>query len=362
MKVLIAEDDRASQVRLVAYLKEWGYEGVVGNDGEEAWEHFQVEDFRIVICDWIMPKLDGIELIRRIRAARRPHYIYILLLTGKAEKADRIKALEAGAQDFMLKPLDKDELRVRLLGAERVLNLVEHLASHNRELENFNKELERSNQALRSFTSLVSHDLQEPLRTISGFIKLLQGRMQQHLDERTTEYMDFVTDGTSRMQTLITDLLQYSKLRTGEQKLVLVDCQELFQTAVADLDAAINGCGASVTCGELPSIHGDRTQLRMLFQNLIGNAIKYQAGSQPEVHVDAKLQAGEWLFSVRDNGIGIEAKYLEDIFEPFRRLHTKQEYSGTGIGLACCQQVAEQHGGRIWVESEVATGSKFYFT
>lgn len=349
MKILLAEDDRATQLRLAAYVTDWGYECVAANDGEEAWALFQGQDFDCVISDWMMPNIDGLELVRRIRQTEQNAYVYIILLTGKTKKQNLVQGMEAGADDFLTKPFDIDELRVRLRAGQRVVALERRLAERNR--------------ALSTFTAVASHDLREPLRTITSFLGLLEKKYKDKLDDEAQEYIDFVMDGATRMRTLITDLLAYARMESQEKKFESLDVAALVQERLESLRQAIDESQAEVTHGPLPTIEGDRTQLGQLFQNLIGNGIKYRGEKPPVIRIEAVKEDSAWLFSVRDNGIGIPPEHQETIFEPFRRLHaTGSAYSGSGVGLSICRTAIERHGGRLWVESDGHSGSTFYFT
>jgi chemotaxis family two-component system sensor kinase Cph1 len=224
------------------------------------------------------------------------------------------------------------------------------------------QELARSNAELEQFAYVASHDLQEPLRMMASFSQLLAKRYKGRLDADADEFIGYIVDGAIRMQRLIDDLLTYSRVGRLGRPLAPTDCTKIFETTLLNLRSAIEEAGAVVTAGPLPVVMADATQLVRLFQNLIGNAIKFRGDSPVQIDVGAEYQGDKWLFWIRDNGIGIEPQYLERIFLIFQRLHHRHDYPGTGIGLAIAKKIVERHGGRIWVESERGKGSTFYFT
>ena len=224
------------------------------------------------------------------------------------------------------------------------------------------EELARSNAELEQFAYVSSHDLQEPLRMISSYLQLLQRRYQGKLDDRADKYIYYAVDGASRMQNLINDLLEFSRVTTRAREPEPMDCEFLLNQVLSVLELYIKENKATVSHNSLPELMADNTQLAQVFQNLIINGIKFHSEEAPKIHISSERKAKEWVFSVKDNGIGIDSQYSERIFEVFKRLHNKEEYPGTGIGLSICKKIIERHGGRIWVESELGKGSTFYFT
>jgi signal transduction histidine kinase len=237
----------------------------------------------------------------------------------------------------------------------------ERLAAEER-LHRASANLERSNTELEQFAYTASHDLNEPLRMITSYLQLLQHRSKEKLDTQANEFISFALDGAERMRALIRDLLAYSRLEAQKKEFQETDCEEVFQTAVQNLRVAIEENKAIINHERLPHVSGDPLQLTQVFQNLIGNALKFHRAGPPSIEVAANQQNGEWIFSVRDNGIGIDPKDFQRIFEIFQRLHSREEYSGTGMGLSISKKIVESHGGRIWVESAPQKGSTFYFT
>lgn len=222
-------------------------------------------------------------------------------------------------------------------------------------------ELVRSNQELQQFAYIAAHDLQEPLRMVASYTQLLAQRYKGRLDADADDFIGFAVDGARRMQMLISDLLAYCRVETAGKAPSEVQSREAFDEALRNLEGAIADSGARITCDPLPLVMADRIQLVQLFQNLVGNAIKYRTAERPEIHVSARRgRPNEWIFSIRDNGIGIDPKYAERIFLMFQRLHSRDEFSGTGIGLTLCKKIAERHGGRIWVEPNPGPGSTFH--
>jgi light-regulated signal transduction histidine kinase (bacteriophytochrome) len=223
-------------------------------------------------------------------------------------------------------------------------------------------ELERSNREMEAFARVVAHDLQEPLRIVSGFLNLLEERYGDRLDEKAREYIGFAVDGAGRMQGLIQSLFDFYRIGNKVLDLAPVNLGELLDAVLMALRARIEESGARIDRGPLPELVADGILLHQVLLHLIGNALKFRGAAAPEVRVEAERKEDHWLVSVRDNGIGIEMAQAERIFEVFQRLHEREKYEGTGMGLAICKKIVERHGGRIWVESAPGQGSTFRFT
>jgi PAS domain S-box-containing protein len=264
------------------------------------------------------------------------------------------------------------EQEIRQLNAlleQKVQERTELLSQTNRQLLGEIKasrlmeiELKRSNEELAQFAYVASHDLQEPLRTIISYTQLFAKKYGDRLDEKAEQYMNYIVDGTTRMQQLINDLLAYSRVGTRGGEFEPTDLQKVLDKTLANLQGAIAEKGAIITHNPLPVINADTRQIGQLLQNLIGNALKFCENQTPVIHLSVEKREEDWLIGIKDNGIGIDPEYADRIFVIFQRLHSRQEYPGTGIGLAICKRIVERHGGRIWVESQPGQGATFYFT
>ncbi|PWU20629.1 MAG: hypothetical protein C5B50_03560 [Verrucomicrobia bacterium] len=230
------------------------------------------------------------------------------------------------------------------------------------QLRQASTDLQRSNTDLQQFAYVASHDLFEPLRMVASYLQLLTDRSRDKLDKPSQEFIGFAMDGARRMQALIKDLLAYARVDTRGSPFERTDFEEVFQAAISNLQIAIEETKAAVAHEPLPTLVADRVQMTQVFQNLIGNAIKFHGSEPPRIEIGARREKEEWIFSVHDNGIGIDPKNFERIFAIFQRLHTRREYPGTGIGLSICKKIVERHGGRIWLESVLGKGATFYFS
>jgi|GEM_PF-1755436 len=249
----------------------------------------------------------------------------------------------------------------KIIGASVIVRDINDRKKYEERIRRYSEKLEESNRELDNFASIAAHDLRAPLRAVSGFADLLQKRYKEKLGGDADQYISNIVEGSARMQGLIDDLLEYARAGTRRKPFVSVDINGIIEKTLASLKYEIIESEAEITVAPLPTLSADSTQLIQLFQNLVGNAIKY-CSNTPRIHISAERKEGEWLFRVSDNGIGIDPLQFGRIFEIFQRLHTIDEYSGTGIGLAICKKIVERLGGRIWVESKPGDGSTFYFT
>ena len=249
----------------------------------------------------------------------------------------------------------------KIIGASTVARDISERKKYEERIKQYSEELERSNRELNDFASIVSHDLRAPLRAVSGFTVLLQKRYKQKLDAEADRYLSHIVEGTERMNHLIADLIEYSRVARREITVAPLNVNTVIEKTLDNLTFEIQESDAVITVDPLPTVSGNSTQLIQLFQNLIGNAIKY-CNVTPNIHISAERKKREWLFRVRDNGIGIDPQQFDRIFQIFQRLHAIDEYSGTGIGLAVCKKIVENLGGHIWVESKPSEGSTFFFT
>jgi PAS domain S-box-containing protein len=276
------------------------------------------------------------------------------------EITEKFIRLDGGRVDVKVSSVSID-----FQGESGVLMFAEDISARKKaedQLRRYHDEIERSNAELQQFAYVASHDLQEPLRMVSSYMGLLERRYKGRLDADADEFIGYAVDGAKRMRMLINDLLEYSRVGTHGKPFGPVDCQTLLNRSLDNLQLMIEDSGATVTHDHLPTVIGDGAQLMRLFQNLINNSLKFSKDASPLIHVSAEPCDGDWLFSVHDNGIGIDPKYADRIFVIFQRLHGREEYPGTGIGLAICKKIVERHGGRIRVQSEQDKGATFIFT
>lgn len=305
---------------------------------------------------WFRP-----EVIQTVNWGGNPNQAFA---TKKIEGTLRLsprKSFELWKETVQLQslPWKQVEIQAALELRKTIVNIVLRQAD---ELAQLVQDLERSNAELKKFAYVASHDLQEPLNQVTNYVQLLEMRYREQLDPDAKEFINFAVEGVSLMQTLIDDVLAYSKVDIQGIEFQLTETQTSLERALANLRRRISSTNAVVTHDSLPTVMAESTQLMQLFQNLVGNAIKFRSERAPEIHIGAQRLEDAWLFSVQDNGIGIDPQFSERIFVIFQRLHTRDEYPGTGMGLAICKKIVECHRGNIWVESELGKGATFYFT
>ena len=298
---------------------------------------------------------------RQVDSGIRSILLIPLMFEGKILGAINLSSVTPGAySDTEAKFAER--VASQIAGSIANAELYAAIAEAERQLGQRAEELARSNAELETFAYVASHDLQEPLRMVSSYVKLLEQRYKDRLDDAADDFIHYAVDGAERMQALINDLLAFSRVGTHVEPFEPTDCSGVVEEALINLHVAVEECGAKVTTDDMPTLTADRGQLVQVFQNLIGNAVKFRGDRPANVHVGARPCEDGWELWVSDNGIGIDSKHYERIFAVFQRLHRRSEYDGTGIGLAICKKIVERHGGRMWVESEVGRGSTFRLT
>jgi signal transduction histidine kinase len=371
VKILIADDRPENILSLEVLLSDYSYKIYKANSGREALKILLREpDLALILMDVQMPLMDGFETAELIRQNEKFKFIPIIFLTATSDTPENIhKGYQAGAVDYMLKPIVPEILRAKVSVFAELYKKNFDLEAKTLELVQLNKEmtlrteeLMRVNSELEKFAYVASHDMQEPLRTITSYIQLLQSKLNETLDPEAKEFMDFVPSASLRMRKIIVDLLEYTRIGRSGGPFEEVNCHKVLDEVLANLKKSIEDNSAQIEIEEMPVIQANYLQMVQLFQNLISNAIKFKSARDLHIKVTAKEFREHFEFSVEDNGIGIQQIYEDRIFEVFQRLHTIDKYPGTGIGLAICKKIAERHDGRIWMTSQVDQGSVFYFT
>jgi signal transduction histidine kinase len=371
IKILLVDDRKEDILSLEVLLANPNYKFDKATSGREALRILLREyDYALILIDVQMPLLDGFETAQLIRESEKLKHIPIIFLTANNDRPNNIfKGYQAGAVDFMIKPVVPEIIRAKVAvfaelyrKSNELLIQKQNLLVLNKELEQRSEELARSNMDLEKFAYVASHDMQEPLRTIISYIELIQKKFNGSIDKDMEKYMDYVVGAGYRMRELIMGLLEYSRADREEKPFTEVNCEEIFKAVIANLHRSIEENKAVIQCDKLPVIKASYMQMIQLFQNLMSNAIKFKKGTVPQVKISYKKIEGHHLFSIGDNGIGIEPEYRDKIFEMFKRLHPIGEYMGVGIGLAICKKIVERHKGKIWVDSIPNNGSTFYFT
>jgi len=393
-KILAVDDRPENLIALRKTLADSGAQIIEAQDGQAALAATLTHEFSLAILDVQMPAMDGYELAELLRGDPKTRYLPIMFLTAAyGHETQVFKGYESGAVDYIVKPYDPAILRTKVgifleldrnrrqLRAHRD-ELDRRVAERTAELERANRqlsdevaerkrieqglqltvaELQKTNADLEKYAYVASHDLQEPLRMVVSYTQLLERRYAGQLDGQADEYIRFAVEGALRMQTLIEGVLELSRL--GERSLCpdRTNCEALIQSVRRALRKEIEEAGALIEVSDLPTLQADPIQLARVFVSLLDNAVKFRSAEQPRIAVSARRAAQAWEFCVADNGIGIEAEFQSQVFAMFKRLHPRQRYAGTGIGLAVVEKIVAAHGGQVWVESEAGKGSRFFF-
>ncbi len=357
---LMVEDNDADHDLIVRELKTGGFRftSEMAQTSEQFRARVRTLHPDVVLADYNLGQWRGIEAVEILRQEGLD--IPVILVTGALGDTTAVECIKQGATDYVLKDsLPKLPHAIRRALHEQQLRKQRREAEE--ELAKKVKELARSNQDLEQFAYVASHDLQEPLRMVAAYTQLLAEKYKGKLDEQADKYIHYAVDGATRMQTLVQDLLAFSRSGRDGTEMSATDTKDVVQQALLNLEAAIQDSKTQINVGDLPTVHANAGQLRQVFQNFIGNALKFRKAEPPVVQILAQREGPEWIFSVADNGIGISSDFLNDVFVIFHRLHTRDEYPGNGIGLAICKRIIERHGGRVWVESEKGVGTTFKF-
>jgi signal transduction histidine kinase len=354
LRALLVEDDPADVELVLLALRKHGFE--VTSDLVQSLEEFTLRiratAYDVILADYNLPQWKGMEALEILR--REHQDVPLIVVTGYLGEEKAVECIKQGVADCVL----KDRLARLPFSVARALE-ERRLRQQHRQYE---EELARSNAELEEFAYVASHDLQEPLRMVATYTRLLAEHYRGQLDNQAHKYINYSVDGALRMQALIQDLLKFSKVGKAVIEPETVECCTLVEQAVNNLQAAVETSGAVVNWKGLPTVIADPLQLTLVFQNLIANAIKFHGAEAPLIQIDSTKKDHEWVFTVSDNGIGIPVENWQDIFVIFRRLHTRTEFAGNGIGLSICKKIIERHGGKIWIEAQAMPGSCFKFT
>jgi two-component system, sensor histidine kinase and response regulator len=355
--ILIVDDRRENLLATEKVLRPLQANIFNASSGNEALSLLLRHRFAVVLLDVQMPEMDGFEtamLMQEHDSMRGVPIIFVTAISKEEKYASQ--AAEIGAVDYIFKPINSDILKSKV-------KVYLDLYVQREQILKLNATLQQSNEELERFAYICSHDMQEPVRMMNSYAGLLEEKCVGSLDEKGKRYLKFIVNNARRMQKLIQDILTFSRVGREEVKIETVDCNEIVREVLAEFEGVIATKGADITCADLPSVVTSPTLMRVLLQNLIGNALKFQDGVKPpRIEIGVRAVGDAWQFSVRDNGIGIDRKFNDRIFSIFQRLHRKEEYPGTGIGLSTCRKLVRLCGGDIQFESELGIGTNFIFT
>jgi signal transduction histidine kinase len=361
LRTLIVEDNSSDVELMVRELRLGGFDVIydVAQSEAEFRALARANTYAVVLADYSLPQWRGLDALQVLQEEKLN--TPLILVSGALGDLSAVECIKQGVSDYILK--DRlARLPSAIRGALEEQRLREERKRAQDELAEKMNELARSNQELEQFAYVASHDLQEPLRMVAAYTELLAERYRGKLDAQADKYIHYAVDGARRMQTLIQDLLAFSRVGRQQVEFAAVNFEQVVDLAIANLQAAIADSKAVIKRQGLPTLTAAPSLMVQVFQNLISNAIKFRGSSAPCVEIRADKAFGGWTFSVADNGIGIAPEYSEEVFVIFKRLHTREEYTGTGIGLALCRKIVERHGGKIRMTSEPGRGSTFRFT
>lgn len=360
--ILIVDDKEANLFSLEEALQPLGVTVDKALSGPEALKLVRMKDYSVILLDVQMPGMDGFEtagLIRDMDLVHSPPIIFVTAISKEEHYV--LKGYKSGCVDYLMKPLNLDlvrnkvqfcmDLHLRVLENEFLIQ----------KLKANEIDLKRSNEELQQFAYVASHDLQEPIRMVKNYIGLFAKKYQSSVDEKAATYIKYIIDGAERMQKLIDGLLAMSQVSSDGKVLENVDVNEIMNTVLKDLKLLIEENAVKIEYPNLPIVLGDKIQVRQVFQNLMSNSIKFRRDIDPLIQIKYTVSDGDYEFSLADNGIGINSQYFEQIFIIFKRLHTRDKYSGSGLGLSLCKKIVERHGGKLRVESEEGKGTTFFF-
>lgn len=361
---ILLVDDIPDNLRLLSsILTDKGYEIRKALNGKMALASAQAHPPDLILLDIKMPGISGYEVCKQLKADVHTSEIPVIFISALDEVLDKVKAFKVGGVDYITKPFQPEEVLARVESQLNLRRLQRQLTEQNQQLQLLNEKLISSNKELEQFAYVVSHDLQQPLQSITGFAKIITLKYQNHLETEMSHYLTRIEDAGKRMQRLIKDLLDYCQIENQQQQFELIDCNLVLKQVLDNLHLIISEKAVNINIDSLPTVIGNETQLIQLFQNLMTNAIKFVAPDiLPQIKIFVEPKNNKWMFGIQDNGIGIKSGDLEHIFKVFHRLHSTQKYAGTGIGLATCKKIVERHGGDIWVESQPGIGTTFFFT
>ena len=364
--ILIVDDTPVNLRVLAKILSDRGYKVRKALNGQIALTACQTLLPDVILLDIMMPDMDGYEVCQRLKSDPKTQDIPVIFISALEDEWDKVKAFKSGGSDYITKPFQIEEVLARVKHHLTIQQLQYQLKVQNSQLQALNAQLVQSHRELEQFAYMASLDLQSPLQVIIGNADLLTWKYEQQLGTDGDRYLTNIMEASGRMTQLIQDLLTYSKvgIPIPSQSFESIDANFVLEEALANLSGEISKSGAIITHSHLPTVRGHEGQLMQLFQNMMANAIKFRLPNvSPQIEVGCNLNnPEEWQFEIRDNGIGIDPDQGDRIFDAFYRLHSYDEYPGTGIGLTLCKKIVERHGGRLWFDSIKGQGTSFYFT